>query len=206
LEIDCHGLDITLNLELLVTFGPSLKGICHELDKKFHYKLVTNFEGPSCDKKFLEKAPSKLGMRKLWGCALAENLSFVVNKNDLKAYKRALDNTWLPWTSENLTSLDFEWSGNQWNLIAQPFVHFWKVLNKMAAKQISYLIGPFYIIKHFPLYINKSRLANHVKTGPEIYGSWFFLKSYGSGIQMVPLFGCSLKSNCRRHSVKSDYN
>jgi hypothetical protein len=31
LEEDCHEVVITPNLELLVTFGVSLEGVCHEL-------------------------------------------------------------------------------------------------------------------------------------------------------------------------------
>jgi hypothetical protein len=31
LEGDCHELEVTLNLELLVTFVSSLEGVCHEL-------------------------------------------------------------------------------------------------------------------------------------------------------------------------------
>jgi hypothetical protein len=31
LEGDCHEVEFTPNLELLVTFGISLKGVCHEL-------------------------------------------------------------------------------------------------------------------------------------------------------------------------------
>ncbi len=31
LEVDCHEVEVTPNLELLVTFGMSLEGVCHEL-------------------------------------------------------------------------------------------------------------------------------------------------------------------------------
>jgi hypothetical protein len=31
LEEDCQEVEVTLNLELLVTFGMSLEGVCHEL-------------------------------------------------------------------------------------------------------------------------------------------------------------------------------
>jgi hypothetical protein len=31
LEGDCHEVEVTPNLELLVTFGMSLEGVCHEL-------------------------------------------------------------------------------------------------------------------------------------------------------------------------------
>ncbi len=44
LEGDCHEVEITPNLELLVTFGMSLEGVCHELYTKFHYKLIRNLE------------------------------------------------------------------------------------------------------------------------------------------------------------------
>jgi hypothetical protein len=30
-EGDCHQLEVTPNLELLVTFGMSLEGVCHKL-------------------------------------------------------------------------------------------------------------------------------------------------------------------------------
>jgi hypothetical protein len=32
LEEDCHEIEVTPNLELLVTFGMSFEGVCHELD------------------------------------------------------------------------------------------------------------------------------------------------------------------------------
>jgi hypothetical protein len=31
LEGDCNGVELTPNFELLVTFGMSLKGVCHEV-------------------------------------------------------------------------------------------------------------------------------------------------------------------------------
>jgi hypothetical protein len=31
LEGDCHKVEVTPNLEFLVTFGMSLEGVCHEL-------------------------------------------------------------------------------------------------------------------------------------------------------------------------------
>jgi hypothetical protein len=31
LEEACHELEVTLNLELLITFGVSLEGVCHEV-------------------------------------------------------------------------------------------------------------------------------------------------------------------------------
>jgi hypothetical protein len=34
-EGDSHEIEITPNLELLITFGMSLEGICHELYSKF---------------------------------------------------------------------------------------------------------------------------------------------------------------------------
>jgi hypothetical protein len=30
LKGDCHEVEVTLHLELLVTFGMSLEGVCHE--------------------------------------------------------------------------------------------------------------------------------------------------------------------------------
>jgi hypothetical protein len=41
LEGDCHEVEVTPNLELLVTFGMSLEGVCHELHT---YKLINNNE------------------------------------------------------------------------------------------------------------------------------------------------------------------
>jgi hypothetical protein len=41
LEGDCHELDVTPILELLVTFSISLEGVCHELDAQFDYKLLS---------------------------------------------------------------------------------------------------------------------------------------------------------------------
>jgi hypothetical protein len=32
LEGDCHEIEVTPNLELLVTFGESFEGVCHQLD------------------------------------------------------------------------------------------------------------------------------------------------------------------------------
>jgi hypothetical protein len=32
LERDCHEVEVTPNLELLVTFGMNLDGVCHELN------------------------------------------------------------------------------------------------------------------------------------------------------------------------------
>jgi hypothetical protein len=32
LEGDCHKVEVTHNLEILVTFGKSLEGVCHELN------------------------------------------------------------------------------------------------------------------------------------------------------------------------------
>jgi hypothetical protein len=57
--------DVTPNLELLVTFDMSLERVCHELYAQFEYKLITNLEGASCCQKFLEKARALIGMRKL---------------------------------------------------------------------------------------------------------------------------------------------
>jgi hypothetical protein len=31
LDLDCHEVEVTHNLKLLVTFGMSLGGVCHEL-------------------------------------------------------------------------------------------------------------------------------------------------------------------------------
>jgi hypothetical protein len=43
LEEVCHEFAVTPNLELLVTFGMSLEGVCHELSK-FHHKRIPNLE------------------------------------------------------------------------------------------------------------------------------------------------------------------
>ncbi len=40
LEGDCHKLEVTLNLELLVTFGMSFGGVSRELYTYVHYKLI----------------------------------------------------------------------------------------------------------------------------------------------------------------------
>jgi hypothetical protein len=55
LEGDRRELDVTSNLELLVTFGMSLDGVCYVLYTKSHYKLIPNLE---VTKKFLENLPS----------------------------------------------------------------------------------------------------------------------------------------------------
>ena len=49
LEGDFHELEVTPNLEMLVTCGMSLEGVCRELDTKFHYKLISNLDGHGCD-------------------------------------------------------------------------------------------------------------------------------------------------------------
>jgi hypothetical protein len=53
LEGDCNEVEVTPNLEFLVTFGLSLEGVCHELYALFYYKLIPNLE---VTKKFLEKS------------------------------------------------------------------------------------------------------------------------------------------------------
>ncbi len=42
LEGDCYELEITQNLEFIVTYGMSLERVCHELETKFQYKLLCN--------------------------------------------------------------------------------------------------------------------------------------------------------------------
>jgi hypothetical protein len=59
LEGDCHEVEVTSNLELLITFGMSLEGVCYELSTSLHYKLKPNLEAI---KNFLKKVPSQLGM------------------------------------------------------------------------------------------------------------------------------------------------
>jgi hypothetical protein len=39
LEGDCHEVEVTANLEVLVNFGLSWKGSCHKLDLKFEISL-----------------------------------------------------------------------------------------------------------------------------------------------------------------------
>jgi hypothetical protein len=55
---------MTPNLELLINFGMTLEGVCHELDTEFHYKRISYFEQASCDqnKNSLKKTPSEFGM------------------------------------------------------------------------------------------------------------------------------------------------
>ena len=62
LKGDCHEVEITPNLELLVTFGINLEGVCHALYKQFQYKLMSNLE---VTKNSQKKHPSELGVRKL---------------------------------------------------------------------------------------------------------------------------------------------
>jgi hypothetical protein len=42
LEGDFHEVEITPNLELLVTFGMNLEGDCHEFYTLFHHKIIPN--------------------------------------------------------------------------------------------------------------------------------------------------------------------
>ncbi len=44
LKGDCHEVEVTTNLELLVTFGMSQEEVCHELYTKFPNKLIPNLE------------------------------------------------------------------------------------------------------------------------------------------------------------------
>jgi hypothetical protein len=55
LEEDCHEVEVTPNLELLVTFVRTLEGVCHELYTLFNYKLIRNLEMTknSLEKSFL---------------------------------------------------------------------------------------------------------------------------------------------------------
>jgi hypothetical protein len=55
LDLDCHEVEVTPNLQLLVTLGMSLEGVCHELYSLFHYKLISNLE---VTKNSLKKAPA----------------------------------------------------------------------------------------------------------------------------------------------------
>jgi hypothetical protein len=54
LEGDSHEVEVTLNMELLVTFGMSLEGVCNVLYSYFHYKLIPNLE---VTKNSLKKPP-----------------------------------------------------------------------------------------------------------------------------------------------------
>jgi hypothetical protein len=47
LEGDCHGVEVTPKLKFLVTFDMSLEGVCQELYKEFHYKLIPNLGKPN---------------------------------------------------------------------------------------------------------------------------------------------------------------
>ncbi len=44
LEGGYYEVEVTPNLELLVTFGMSLEEVCHELYTLFHYKLKPNLK------------------------------------------------------------------------------------------------------------------------------------------------------------------
>jgi hypothetical protein len=44
LQGDCHKVEVTPYLELLVTFGMSLGGVCHELYTQFYNKLTPNLK------------------------------------------------------------------------------------------------------------------------------------------------------------------
>jgi hypothetical protein len=44
LEEDCHEVEVTPDLELLVTFSMSFEGVFHEFYTKFHYKLISNLK------------------------------------------------------------------------------------------------------------------------------------------------------------------
>ena len=46
LEGDCYEVEVTPNLELLVTFGMSLEGVCHELLHNFTTSSYLNFRWP----------------------------------------------------------------------------------------------------------------------------------------------------------------
>jgi hypothetical protein len=55
LKGDCHEVEDTPYLKLLVTSGMKLEGVCHDLDLQFYYKHESHLEGDSYDQKFLEK-------------------------------------------------------------------------------------------------------------------------------------------------------
>jgi hypothetical protein len=44
LERDWREVEVTPNLELLVLFGTSLEGVCHELYTWFHYEHIPNLK------------------------------------------------------------------------------------------------------------------------------------------------------------------
>jgi hypothetical protein len=54
-ERDCHEVEVTPKSELLVTFGMSLEGVCHDLYTSVHYKFIPNLEAT---KNFLKIAYS----------------------------------------------------------------------------------------------------------------------------------------------------
>jgi hypothetical protein len=54
--------EVTPNLELLVTFGMRLEEVCHKLYSYFRYKLIFNLE---VTKGSVKKPPSYLSMRNL---------------------------------------------------------------------------------------------------------------------------------------------
>ncbi len=49
-----NWVEFTPNLELLVTFGMSLEGVCHELFISFHYKIIPDL---GVTKNSLKKLP-----------------------------------------------------------------------------------------------------------------------------------------------------
>jgi hypothetical protein len=66
LERDCYEVEVTPNLELLITFGKSLERDWHELYSKFQHKFISVLERANCGQKYLKKAPLKFTMGKLW--------------------------------------------------------------------------------------------------------------------------------------------
>jgi hypothetical protein len=69
---DCHEVEVTPNLELLVTFGMSLEGACQELYTYFHYKLTPNLE---MTKKFLERSSRLIRYEKITSLKLGWSLT-----------------------------------------------------------------------------------------------------------------------------------
>jgi hypothetical protein len=76
LEVECHEVKVIPNLELLVTFGMSLEGVCHELCLYIiSLKVHGKFGG---DQKFLEESSLLIGNEKVMsserGWSLTKNL------------------------------------------------------------------------------------------------------------------------------------
>jgi hypothetical protein len=84
----------------------SFEVVCHELDTKSYYKVITNLEGVSGESKFLEERILKIGYEKVfsleWGWSTAKKLP--LGSNNIFVFSGGNDRSVTSWDSAK----DFE--------------------------------------------------------------------------------------------------